>query len=174
MEFKFTDPATDFSLGLKVIERYHQTFLLEGEKLLSLVENLKKQGMNEELANQCIAMHCFYFNANRLHHADEEQGLFPLLANRSRLYDGMIDLLVHDHEDIEELWMPLLQILGDPEKIEDFSEFQTLAIEFEKKHREHLLREDEDFLPKVATLLSLEENKQAGQKMAELRHIASS
>lgn len=171
MEFKFIDPATDFSLGLKVIEDYHQKFLLEGEKLLALVEDIKQQGMNEELANRCVAMHCFYFNANRLHHTDEEQGLFPFLTSRSKLYDGMIDLLVQDHEEIEELWISLLEILGNPEKIEDFTKLQTLAVEFEKKHREHLIRENEDFLPKVAALLSLEENQQAGQKMAELRHL---
>jgi len=155
MKFQFNDPATDFSDGLMVIKDYHQSLLQKGEILLLLVDEIKQQGMDETLANRCIDLHCFYFHANRLHHLDEEQGLFPLLTDYSHFYNGMMDLLTHDHEEIEYDWQLLAQMLGTPEQITNNNELQKLAIAFEKKQREHLVREEEDFLPKIELILSL-------------------
>lgn len=171
MKFKFTDPATDFSDGLKVIKDYHESLLQKGETLLLVVDEVKQQGMNEALANRCIDLHCFYFHANRLHHLDEEQGLFPLLTDYSHFYNGMMDLLTHDHEEIEYDWQLLAQMLGKPEGISDNTKFHTLAMTFEKKQREHLKREEEDFLPKIELILSLAEKQQAGKKMSALRNL---
>ncbi len=171
MKFQFNDPATDFSDGLKVIKDYHQSLLQKGESLLLLADEIKQQGMNEALANRCIDLHCFYFHANRLHHLDEEQGLFPLLTNYSPFYNGMMDLLTHDHEEIEYDWQLLAQMLGTPEEISDHRKFQGLAMTFEKKQREHLQREEEDFLPKIELILSSAQKQQAGQKMSALRNL---
>ncbi|MDQ7091470.1 MAG: hemerythrin domain-containing protein [Methylococcales bacterium] len=171
MKFQFTDPATHFSDGLAVIKIYHQTLLEKGEVLLALMDDMKDQTMNKSLANRCIDLHCFYFHANRLHHLDEEEALFPLLKNHSEFYDGMMDLLTQDHEEIEYEWQVLAENLGNPEQISDYSALQKNALEFERKQREHLNREEEDFLPRVADLLSSAEKEQAGKKMAALRHL---
>jgi hemerythrin-like domain-containing protein len=141
--------------------------------LLTLAEDLKQQPMNETLANRCIDTHCFYFHANRLHHLDEEEGLFPFLKDHSELFKGMMDLLTQDHEEIEYDWQLLAQMLGSPEKIKDCHKFQEVVAGFEKKQREHLLRENEDFIPKVKALLSVDELTQAGKKMAQLRHLSA-
>ncbi len=53
MEFRFIDPATDFSDGLRVIEVYHEDLLKRGQALLVLVDTLRQAGMSEALANQC-------------------------------------------------------------------------------------------------------------------------
>ena len=171
MEFKFTDPATDFSDGLQVIKVYHQNFIVRGKELLALVDEIADQGMNETLANRCIDIHCHFFHASRLHHLDEEQGLFLLLDNRSRLFDGMIDLLTQDHEEIEESWEPLSLLLGNPGQLTDIKQLKELSAAFEKIHREHLTREDEDFLPKVEEALTLEQRQQVGLVMAKLRNL---
>lgn len=76
MQFIFTDPTKDFSNGLQVITVYHQDFLAKGTQLLELAHTIKKVGINETLANQCVAMYCHYSHANHLHHKDEEQALF--------------------------------------------------------------------------------------------------
>jgi hemerythrin-like domain-containing protein len=172
MEFKFIDPATDFSDGIGVIKVYHQDFLVRGKELLNLVEEIGVQGMNEVLANRCIDMHCHYFHANRLHHLDEEQGLFPMLENRSQLFNGMIDLLIQDHEEIEALWEPLSLLLGKPGQLTEVVQLKELSAAFEKSQREHLTREDEDFLPKIEETLSLEQRRQVGQVMIKLRKPA--
>ncbi|MCK5729249.1 MAG: hemerythrin domain-containing protein [Methylococcales bacterium] len=171
MEFKFSDPATDFSNGLTVIDDYHQALLIRGERLLALAEDIKTQPMSEALANRCIDTHCFYFHASRLHHLDEEEGLFPLLKDHSELFKGMMDLLVNDHEEIEYDWQLLAQMLGNPEQIKDCDKFQAIVVAFEEKQRSHLFREDEDFLPKVKEVLSAESLAKAGAAMAELRKL---
>ncbi len=173
MEFKYTDPATDFSNGLAVLKSYHEDFLVRGDQLLALVDSIKQQGMNEELANQCMDACCHYSHANHLHHQDEEQGLFPLMLGHSALIDGMIERLMLDHEEIEKAWELLAKKLANPEKTTDFDQLQRLAIDFEKLQRQHLNREDEDFSPKIKATLTDEQLWQLGKKLAELRHLTA-
>lgn len=172
MQFKYSEPATDFSDALLVIKDYHQHFLECGAFLLDLVEQINEKGMNESLALRCITLHCQYFHAHRLHHLDEEQALFPLLEQQSQLFAGMVDLLTEDHEAIEEDWAALSPLLGGPEKIANLDEFKQCSHAFEKRLREHIQREDEDFLPKVVPILSSEQKAQAGALMQFLRSPA--
>jgi len=171
MEFRYSDPVTDFSNGLLVLKTYHEDFLVRGVKLLDLVAEIKQQGMNESLANQCAAMFCHYGYANDLHHQDEEQALFPLLVGQSVIIDGMIERLMMDHEEIEKSWTLLAEKLSSPEQINGFDQLIQIAGDYEKIQREHLTREDEDFSPKVKAILNAEQIQQAGKKMAELRRL---
>jgi len=172
MEFKYTDPVTDFSDGLVALKAYHEDFLTRGEKLLQLAFELEAKGMNEGYANQCMAMFCHYEHANHLHHQDEELALFPLLVGKSALFDGMIERLMLDHEEIEAAWLALAEQLKNPVGITDFGRLKALAFEFEKMQREHLNREDEDFSPQVKAELSDKQRVEVGHKMAELRHVS--
>ena len=171
MEFKFTDPATDFSNGIQVLQDYHQDFLARGTQLVALANNIKRNGMTEDLANQCMDMYCHYSHATHLHHKDEEEGLFPLLVEQSSLVIGMIERLMMDHEEIEESWNTLSTRLSNPVQITNFDLLLHQTIEFEKLLREHLTREDEDFSPQIKKILSTEQIEQAGKKMSELRHL---
>ncbi|NOQ17424.1 MAG: hypothetical protein GQ581_10230 [Methyloprofundus sp.] len=171
MEFKYTDPVTDFSDGLMALKTYHEDFLQRGEKLLKLAYELEAKGMNESSANQCMAMFCHYEHANHLHHQDEEQALFPLLVGKSAIFDGMIERLMLDHEEIEAAWIALAIQLKNPEAITDFAKLKALAFEFEKLQREHLTREDEDFSPLVKAELTDKQRTEVGAKMSELRHV---
>jgi len=171
MEFKFTDPAKNFSNGLQVLQDYHQDFLVRGEYLVTLAKQIKQQGMNEDLANQCMAMYCHYSHATHLHHKDEEEALFPLLVNQSSLIIGMIERLMLDHEEIETVWNELAKRLSNPEKITNVDHLLHQAIAFEKILRDHLTREDEDFSPQIKKILTTDQIAQAGGKMAELRHL---
>jgi len=172
MEFKYTDPVTDFSDGLMALKAYHEDFLARGQALLQLAFELKAKGMNEQYANQCMATFCHYEHANHLHHQDEEHALFPLLVGKSALFDGMIERLMLDHEEIEAAWLVLAEQLKQPEIITDFEALQLKALEFEKLQREHLTREDEDFAPLVKAELTDKQRVEVGTKMAELRHVA--
>jgi len=173
MEFKYTDPVTDFSDGLMALKAYHEDFLKRGEKLLQLVYELEANGMKEQYANQCMSAFCHYEHANHLHHQDEELALFPLLVGKSALFDGMIERLMLDHEEIEAAWIALANELKQPEKITDFAQLKNLAFEFEKLQREHLTREDEDFSPSVKAELTESQRAEVGTKMAELRSLAN-
>lgn len=171
MEFKFIDPATDFSSGLQVIIDYHQDFLARGIQLVELAKEIKQQGMTEDFANQCMDMYCHYSHATYLHHKDEEEALFPILVEQSSLIVGMMERLIMDHEEIEESWDALAKRLCHPEQIDNFDYLLHLAIEFEKILRDHLTREDEDFAPKIKEVLTLNQIKMAGEKMSKIRHL---
>jgi len=173
MEFKFIDPATDFSDGLLVLKSYHVDFLERGKQLVALTTRIQQEGMTEDLANQCMSMYCHYAHATHLHHKDEEEALFPLLANQSSLVIGMIERLMMDHEEIEVLWTQLAKQLTHPETLTNFDYLLHQTTEFEKILREHLTREDEDFSPIIQKILTTEQRKQAGKKMAELRNLSA-
>jgi hemerythrin-like domain-containing protein len=172
MEFRFTDPATDFADGILVLRTYHRDFLIRGQRLLDLVEAIDEYGMTETYANTCVEFHCYYTRANHLHHQDEESALFPLLARRSYLIDGMLERLALDHEEIDESWSELAALLSAPEALRGSNKLLRSAREFEKLQREHLTREDEDFLPVIDTMLTQEARLNAGRKMATLRFPA--
>ena len=171
MEFKYKEPVTGFSDGLVVLKTYHEDFLERGKQLLQLVANLKQKGMNEEYANQCMEAYCHYSHATHLHHQDEELSLFPLLLGSSALVDGMIERLMMDHEEIEDAWNILAEQFKQPDKITNFDALQNSTIKFEKLLREHLTREDEDFSPHAQVILNDKQRAEAGEKMAELRHL---
>jgi len=173
MEFKFNDPATDFSNGLQVLKTYHEDFLARGARFIELAKNIQQQGMTEALANDCMDMYCHYSHATHLHHKDEEEALFPILIEQSSLVLGMIERLMLDHEEIEESWNKLAKQLINPENITNYDYLLHQTTEFEQILREHLTREDEDFSPLVKKILSEEQMQQIGQKMHDLRHLNS-
>lgn len=171
MQFRFLEPAQDFSDGLEVLRCYHQVFLDQGLQLLDLTESICRDGMDETRANRCVELHCFYLRANALHHRDEECALFPRLVNQSPLIDGMIERLSLDHEEIEESWDALAEYLSKPEQITDARGLIACARGFEKLQREHLVREDRDFLPQAAMLLDAEQRVLIARTMAYSRNF---
>ena len=173
MEFKYTDPATEFGDGLAVIRAYHHNLLATGERLLKLSFKISHHGVGEAAAIEAIDLHQHYTRANTLHHADEEQCLFPLLVGQDLILDGMIERLTHDHEEIEQWWTELAGFLATPEKITDGDRLVEVAYQFERLQREHLTRENEDFLPRVEEQFNIFHRQQIGQKMAQLRGLSA-
>ncbi len=173
MKIQFNDPATDFSNGLFVIKAYHEDFLKRGEALLRLVDKISTQGVDEDLAYQCMSAYWHYNIANHLHHRDEEEGVFPMMLGQSALTDGMIERLLLDHAEIEKSWANLAEFLSQPDKIENTDYLRHLAEEFERLQRAHINREDEDFAPRVKALLTASQLQQLGDKLHHLRHKKS-
>jgi len=171
VEFKYKEPVAGFEDGLAVLQTYHEDFVARGDQLLKLVANLKEQGMNEAYANECMDTYCHYDHATFLHHQDEEQSLFPLVLGKSALIDGMIERLILDHEEIEAAWKLIAEQFKKPESITNFEALEQSTIEFEKLLRDHLTREDEDFSPQVQAILNKQQIAEAGEKMADMRHL---
>ncbi|MGH8582284.1 MAG: hemerythrin domain-containing protein [Gammaproteobacteria bacterium] len=165
----FADPATDFSDGLKVIDAYHRGFLAYGQRLLLLADGLCEHGVDAARSREAAALACYYDQATRLHHRDEERALFPLIVNRSFLIDGMIERLALDHEELENLWVALAGGLGGLGTITDRGEWRERVRRFERQLRTHIEREDMDFFPEVANLLPMERRSTLGRRMAALR-----
>jgi len=165
----FQEPATDFRDGLNVLLAYHERFLAEGQRLMAFAATLAQQGLAEADAAQALRLAEWYENAMPLHHRDEERALFPRIVNRSFLIDGMIERLALDHDEIEALWGDLAPLLRHPEEIANPKRLSQVAHPFEKLLREHIVRENEDFFPKLEALLTSDRRRDVGLDMARLR-----
>ncbi|MDQ3775060.1 MAG: hemerythrin domain-containing protein [Pseudomonadota bacterium] len=165
----FQDPATDFSDGLAVLLAYHERFLVEGQRLVAFAATLAQQGLDEAGAAEALRLAEWYENAMPLHHRDEERALFPRIVNRSFLIDGMIERLALDHDEIEAAWGELAPLLRHPEQIANPKRLSQVTHPFEKLLREHIVRENEDFFPKLETLLASDQRRDIGLDMARLR-----
>jgi iron-sulfur cluster repair protein YtfE (RIC family) len=165
----FQDPATDFSDGLKVLLAYHERFLVEGQRLVTFAPTLAQHGLDEAAAAQALRLAEWYESAMPLHHRDEERALFPRIVNRSFLIDGMIERLALDHDEIEAAWGQLAPLLRHPEQIANPKRLSQVAHPFEKLLREHIVRENEDFFPKLETFLPSDRRHDIGLDMARLR-----
>ncbi len=172
MQIRFHDPASDFSDGLAVIRAYHDSLLAQGRRLLELISEIETHGLDSGRANRLAELYAYYQRANVLHHQDEERALFPAVVGRDLLVDGMIERLSLDHEEIEEAWrvleIDLKTLLARHTLPPDFGE---KAARFEKLQREHLTRENEDFLPKVESSLPMSQRRVMGKAMATIRGI---
>jgi len=170
MQIRFHDPATDFSDGLAVIRAYHDSLLGQGRSLLDLVSEIEAHGLDTDRANRLAGLYAYYQRANILHHQDEERALFPTVVGQDLLIDGMIERLSLDHEEIEEAWRVLdidLKAMLAHRPVP--SQVGEKAARFEKGQREHLLRENADFLPRLERNLTAEQRGKMGLSMATMR-----
>ena len=165
----FHDPATNFSDGLAVLLAYHERFLVEGQRLVAFAATLAQQGLDEAGAAKALRLADWYENAMPLHHRDEERALFPRIVNRTFLIDGMIERLALDHDEIEAAWGDLAPLLRHTEEIANPKRLSQVAHPFEKLLREHIVRENEDFFPKLETILASDRRRDIGRDMARLR-----
>jgi len=81
----------------------------------------------------------------------------------------MIERLALDHEEIDEHWAKLNEVLRAPERIADPARFLELAARFEKHLKTHIERENLDFFPVLEKMLSPDQLAGIGQRMARLR-----
>lgn len=166
----YIEPTLNFNDGLEVLCAYHESFVLQGKRLLALSEAMCKHGVDEEWAAQSIELVDYYTGATRIHHRDEERCLFPLILNRSFLIDGMIERLALDHEEIDARWAELANYLRAPER--DLAQCLALARQFEQHLQAHIERENLDFFPEVKRLLSLEQRVEMGGQMERWRTLS--
>ena len=190
----FIDPALDRTDGLEILYAYHDSFVLQGKRLLALWEDICKHGIDEDRAAQSIELVDYYTGATRLHHLDEERCLFPRIINKSFRIDGMVERLALDHAEIEARWAEFVDYLRasegtprsskigpspglkqfpgqalDPLRVADPARCLALAHQFEQQLRAHIERENLDFFPELEKLLSLEQRMEIGGQMAHWR-----
>ena len=139
---------------------------------MAFAATLAQQGLDEAAAAEALRLAEWYENAMPLHHRDEERTLFPRIINRSFLIDGMIERLAVDHDEIDALWGELPPLLRYPEQIANPKRLSQVAHPFEKLLREHIVRENEDFFPKLESLLTSDRRRDIGLNMARLRGLA--
>jgi hemerythrin-like domain-containing protein len=154
-------PGFDDPIGL--LRACHEKMLAH----LDLLENVVATP-DAASAQQVIR---YFSNSAPLHHRDEEEDLFPRLNRQSMKIAEMIFSLKKEHEQLDRLWNGLLPGLKQPPAGGFDSDFIDQANSFCTLCREHIQRENRDFLPLVASSLSQQELGIVGESMASRRGV---
>jgi hemerythrin-like domain-containing protein len=163
-------PAPGYDEPLAMLRACHERIQRQCATLAKLVAHLRHDGLTDDARRAAADIHRYFSSAGRQHHADEEQDLFPVLRSEPA-FAGLLDALASDHAAMESLWLRLEPLLAAPETIHDLDGFARLAGEFNALYRQHIARENSELLPQAEQLLSVEQQRELGARMAARRGV---
>ncbi len=160
-----------FDEPLALLRACHKNILDHCDRLEALLVHINEQGVDDE-ARKAARNIVRYFSTNALlHHRDEEEDLFPRLNRQSIRIAELIRDLKQEHKKLDQLWEtihPELKKLPDG----NFSDsFLQAAHDFCSLSRQHVNRENMEFLPMAASSLSQLDLADIGASMAARRGV---
>lgn len=163
-------PAPGFDEPLDMLRACHERIQRQCATLAKLAAHLRSDGLTDDARQAAADIHRYFSSAGRQHHADEEQDFFPALRAEPALA-GLLDTLARDHAVMESLWQRLEPLLAAPDTIHDLDDFARLAGEFNAFYAQHIARENGELLPQAERLLSVEQRRELGARMAARRGV---
>ncbi len=163
-------PAPGLDQPLAMLRACHERIQRQCATLAKLATHLRRDGLTDAARQAAADIHRYFSSAGRRHHADEEQDLFPRLRTEPAL-TGLLDTLTREHVAMESLWQRLEPLLAAPDTIHDLDAFAGLAGEFNALYRQHIARENSELLPQAEQLLSVEQQRELGARMAARRGV---
>ena len=164
-------PAPGFDEPLAMLRACHERILRQCATLEKLAMHLHRDGLTDDARRAASDIHRYFTSASRQHHADEDQDLFPLLHTDHAMAD-LLDLLTREHAVMELLWQRLEPLLAAPDTIDDLDAFAHLAGEFNALYRQHVIRENSELLPRAEQILSIDQQRDLGARMAARRGVS--
>jgi hemerythrin-like domain-containing protein len=162
-------PGFDDPLALL---RACHTHILDHCELLERIAERLADGTADEATREAARKVVRYFSTSaRLHHQDEEQDLFPRLIRQSLKMADLIHALRQVHAELDVLWTGLEPELKRFPNVGDAETFMEQASRFCELNREHIRRENMDFLPLADSSLSSRQLKDIGVAMAGRRGV---
>lgn len=165
----FPEAAPDFTDPLGLLRACHERIVQHCATLERLVEHLRAHDVDAEARSAAGKIHHYFSTAGQHHHQDEEEDLFPRLARQSLKLADLVHRLRQDHARMDALWQQLAPLLAAPGRIDDLDAFAAQVTEFASLQRSHVARENEDLLEMARHILSSDEMKKLGKRMAERR-----
>ena len=160
-----------FDEPLALLRACHKNILDQCDRLEKLITHIDAQGIDDEARKAARNIVRYFSTSALLHHRDEEEDLFPRLNRQSIKIAELIRDLKQEHTKLDVLWesiSPELKKLPDDNFSDNFlqasSEFCTLS-------RQHVNRENKEFLPLAANSLSELELTDIGESMAARRGV---
>jgi hemerythrin-like domain-containing protein len=160
-----------FDEPLALLRACHQNILDHCDRLEALIVHTEAQGIDDEARKAARDIVRYFSSSAQLHHRDEEEDLFPRLNRQSLKIAELIRDLKQEHTQLEQLWetmVPELKQLPDGHFSDDFLQASR---EFCTLNRQHVSRENMEFLPLAASSLSQLELADIGESMAERRGV---
>lgn len=155
----FPAPAPGFDDPLGMLRACHERILRYGRWLSAVVH-----GDDDSVL---AGVYRYFSSAGHEHHEDEEQDLFPLLTARGG--GPLTHELMVQHRTLDELWRRLGPGFGEPRLLR--GALAKPAIQFVSLNESHIELENRELLPFASKLLTDEEVKTLGERMARRRGV---
>ena len=162
--------APDFDDPIGLLLACHNKILRHCETLEQLPAHLVSHGPDEEARQAAGRVLKYFCQAERLHHDDEEQNLFPLLTAHPDFPENLrapLHNLSLQHRDLEKAWSKLSQ---DLEAIVAGKEVHLSPTAFIAMNRAHIILENNEIFPVALQLLSRDTLVEIGAAMRP-RHV---
>lgn len=171
-----SDTAPGFEQPIAVLKHCHDRIRKELANLQALLALLPKHGADSAAQQSARALLDYFEQVARLHHADEEQDLLPMLqasaqGEDAELLDALAPLILDEHAQIDAMWQGLRAQLS---AIADGSAAALAGIAvqlFARIYTAHMAREEELIAPMAMHLLSAAQMTQLGEAMQTRRGI---
>jgi hemerythrin-like domain-containing protein len=160
-----------FDDPLALLRACHQKMLAHCDLLETLVAQSRSGGLDDAARKASQDLTRYFSSSAPLHHRDEEEDLFPRINRQSLRIAELVHHLKREHQELDALWETLApelrRIPGD-----GFSDaFLETAGRFCELSRQHIMRENMELLPLVASSLSQQELGYIGEAMAKRRGV---
>jgi len=170
----FPTPAAGPDAPLQMLGDCHARITRQCDTLKRLVAHVRDHGSDGQAITAAGNVMRYFDVAALLHHADEEENLFPELRMAMAASDAVcireiIQTLENQHRDLENNWQRLrpdmaLIAQGQPASLDG-----ALVEAFISLYREHTRREDDELFPMAARLLDEQALARIGKAMADRR-----
>jgi len=170
-ENSLTKDLPGFDDPLALLRACHEKILAHCSLLEEMVTHVTRSGPDTEACRTAERITRYFSTSAKLHHRDEEEDIFPRLNRQSLKIAELVYALKNEHDELETLWETISPELKQlPEEV--FSEeFSRAASDFCNLYRQHIERENMEFLPLAANSLSQQELVEIGESMAERRGV---
>ncbi|GAB6042357.1 hemerythrin domain-containing protein [Endothiovibrio diazotrophicus] len=162
----------DFSNPLDALRRFHQLNREQCAALEALAEAAEGGAEVASLGGPAGEILRHFTAHTALHHRDEEEELFPLLARQTLKLADRVHHARSAHQAIEGGWRELAELLRKPAAIAaDPAAFAARARAFAELESGHCNFEDEELLEIAQHILSRDDLTRIGKAMKKRRGI---
>lgn len=166
------ETAPDFGDPLAMLRACHGRMLDLCDLLQRLPAWVETHGIDDEAQQAINRIRRYFETAAPLHHADEEDDLFPLLQTDPELAP-LIEHLCREHLALDRQWQRLAAVFDEIQGGKfDSRSLQSTASAFCTAYRDHIESENTRLLPAAAVQLTPDQCIELGRRMAARRHIA--
>lgn len=127
----FAEPAPSFDDPLALLCACHDKVRHFSGLALRLSEHVRQHGRDGQARRAAADILRYFEQAAPLHHADEEQDLFPALrALNDAGLDAELDALTAEHDQLAQLWAPVCgwlrglideEVVAEPSALDEFA-----------------------------------------------------
>ena len=163
------DKLPGFDEPLALLRACHKNILAHCDRLEALVLHVEAQGIDDEARKTARDIVRYFSTSARLHHRDEEEDLFPRLNRQSLRIAELIQDLKQEHTRLDQLWEVMVTELKSLPGNGFSDDFLQANRDFCTLSRQHVNRENMEFLPLAASSLSQLDLGEIGESMAARR-----